>query len=149
MDRNKHKDTVMALEKLLADTYILYLKTHNFHWNVTGPFFSSLHTLFEGQYLELFAAVDEIAERIRALGYPVRATTKDYLSLADIKEVNDIPKAEEMVRILAEDHRLADKAAYKVFDVATKADDQATIELVTRRMQVHEKTAWMLESQLG
>lgn len=148
MDRAKDEATAKALEKLLADTYVLYLKTHNFHWNVTGPLFASLHTLFEGQYLELFAAVDEIAERIRALGFLVHATSKDYLKVASIKETETIPKAEEMVAILAQDHRLADKTAYQVFDVASKAEDQATLELVTRRMQVHEKTAWMLESQL-
>ena len=145
----KKKLVAEALEALLADTYVLYLKTHNFHWNITGPFFTSLHALFETQYLELFAAVDEIAERIRSLGFVAPGTTKKYNALANLKEVEGIPSATEMVVLLAKDHRLIDKTAYRVFAAAEAANDQATIELVTRRMQVHEKIAWMLESQIG
>ncbi|EKD75211.1 MAG: hypothetical protein ACD_44C00201G0010 [uncultured bacterium] len=142
-----NQKVVTGLEHLLADTYLLYLKTHYFHWNVTGPLFFSLHSLFEVQYQELFLAVDEIAERIRALGSYAPGTTKEFIKLSKIKEAVGVPAAEEMLKLLAEDHRIVTKTSYNVFEVANKADDQATIELVTRRMQVHEKAMWMLNSQ--
>ena len=148
MSEISKREVAEILGHLLADTYMLYLKTHNFHWNVTGPQFASLHTLFETQYLELFAAVDEIAERIRALGLPAPGTIKQFVALAIIKETQGVPQANEMVQLLAQDHRLIDETAYKVFAIANKADDQATMELVTARMRVHEKMAWMLTSQL-
>ncbi len=138
-----------GLSALLADTYTLYLKTHNFHWNVEGPMFNTLHLMFEGQYTELALAVDSIAERIRALGYPAPGSYSAYAKLSSIKEANGQPKAEEMVRQLVEGQEAVVRTARKVFPAAEKASDEPTADLLTQRMQVHEKNAWMLRSLLA
>jgi starvation-inducible DNA-binding protein len=138
-----------GLSRLLADTYTLYLKTHNFHWNVTGPQFNSLHLMFEGQYTELALAVDLIAERIRALGEPAPGSYSAFANLSSISEATGVPKAEDMVRILAEDQLAVVRTARAVFPLADAANDEPTADLLTQRMQVHEKTAWMLRANLG
>lgn len=138
-----------GLSRLLADTYTLYLKTHNFHWNVTGPQFNSLHLMFEGQYNELALAVDLIAERIRALGEPAPGSYSAYAALATVKEAEGVPAAEEMLRQLAEDQTIVVRTARAVFPLAEAANDEPTADLLTQRMQVHEKTAWMLRANLG
>jgi starvation-inducible DNA-binding protein len=137
-----------GLSRLLADTYTLYLKTHNYHWNVTGPMFSSLHLMFETEYMELALAVDEIAERIRALGVRAPASYREFAALATIQEDTDSPDATEMVRRLGQGQEAAVRTAREVFPIAETAHDQATLDLLTRRMQIHEKTAWMLRSVL-
>jgi starvation-inducible DNA-binding protein len=134
--------------KLLADSYTLYLKTHNFHWNVKGPMFSTLHLMFEQQYNELALAVDEIAERIRALGHPAPGTYREFLKLTTIKEPTGVPKALDMIRQLADDQKSVADAARDVIAAADEAGDQATADLATRRVEVHEKNAWMLSSHL-
>ncbi|WP_439534798.1 Dps family protein [Polymorphobacter sp.] len=138
-----------GLSRLLADTYTLYLKTHNFHWNVKGPMFNSLHLMFEGQYTELALAVDQIAERIRALGEPAPGSYSAYAKLSSIKEAEGVPEAMEMVRILAEDQLAVVRTARAVFPAADAAHDEPTADMLTQRMQVHEKTAWMLRATLG
>lgn len=138
-----------GLSRLLADTYTLYLKTHNFHWNVTGPQFNSLHAMFEVQYSELALAVDMIAERIRALGEPAPGSYSQYARLATVKEADGVPSADEMVRQLAADQLAVVRTARGVFPAADEAHDEPTADLLTQRMQVHEKTAWMLRAQLG
>lgn len=137
-----------GLSKLLADTYTLYLQTHNFHWNVTGPMFQTLHLMFETQYNELALAVDQIAERIRALGYRAPGTYGEFSSLSSIKEVDGSPKAEDMIRILVEGQEAVVRTARSVFPVVDDAHDEPSADLLTQRMQVHEKTAWMLRSLL-
>ena len=137
-----------GLSRLLADTYTLYLKTHNFHWNVTGPMFQTLHLMFETQYNELALAVDLIAERIRALGYPAPGTYAEYSKLSSIKEGAGVPKAEEMIKLLVEGQEAVVRTARSVFPAAEKANDEPTADLLTQRMQIHEKTAWMLRSLL-
>ena len=137
-----------GLSRLLADTYTLYLKTHNFHWNVTGPMFQTLHLMFETQYTELAEAVDLVAERIRALGFPAPATYQDFARLSSVKETGGVPKADQMIRLLVEGHEAVARTARAVFPVAEKANDQPSADLLTQRMQVHEKTAWMLRSLL-
>ncbi len=138
-----------GLSKLLADTYTLYLTTHNFHWNVTGPMFNTLHAMFMEQYTELWNAVDPIAERIRALGYPAPGSYAQFGKLASIKDAPSTPpKAMEMVRILVEGHEAVARTAREVFPRVDKADDQPTADLLTQRLDVHEKTAWMLRSLL-
>jgi starvation-inducible DNA-binding protein len=137
-----------GLSKLLADTYTLYLKTHNFHWNVTGPMFNTLHLMFEAQYNELALAVDLVAERIRALGHPAPGSYAQYAKLSSIPEETKVPKAEEMIRQLVEAQEAVVKTARSVFPAAERAADQVTMDLLTQRMQVHEKTAWMLRSLL-
>lgn len=137
-----------GLSKLLADTYTLYLQTHNFHWNVTGPMFNTLHLMFEGQYTELALAVDLIAERIRALGFPAPGTYAAYAKLSSIKETNGVPSAQEMVGILVKSQEAVVRTARSVFPVVEKAADEPSADLLTQRMQVHEKTAWMLRSLL-
>ncbi|HEY8386322.1 MAG TPA: Dps family protein [Porticoccaceae bacterium] len=144
-DRAKIAD---GLSRLLADTYTLYLKTHNFHWNVTGPMFNTLHLMFETQYTELALAVDQIAERIRALGFPAPGTYKDYARLSSIKETEGVPSAEDMIRLLVEGQEAVARTARSVFPSVEKASDEPTADLLTQRMQVHEKTAWMLRSML-
>ena len=147
---DKQRRAIAAgLSNLLADTYTLYLKTHNFHWNVTGPQFNSLHLMFEGQYTELALAVDLIAERIRALGEPAPGSYSAYAKLATIEEAEGNPRAEDMVRILAEDQLAVVRTARGVFPVAEAAHDEPTADLLTQRMLVHEKTAWMLRATLG
>ncbi len=137
-----------GLARLLADTYTLYLKTHNFHWNVTGPMFQTLHLMFETQYTELALAVDGIAERIRALGYPAPGTYAVYSKLSSIKEEQGVPKADQMIRLLVEGQEAVVRTARSIFPAAEKADDEPTADLLTQRMQIHEKTAWMLRSLL-
>ena len=134
------------LSHLLADTYMLYLKTHNFHWNVTGPTFSTLHLMFETQYNETWLAVDEIAERMRAIGHFAPGTTKDFAKYATITETDGLPNWKEMVRHLMVDNETLVRTARKVFEVAQKGGDEATCDLINRRVQAHEKAAWMLRS---
>ncbi|HLV17698.1 MAG TPA: Dps family protein [Pseudomonas sp.] len=138
-----------GLSRLLADTYTLYLKTHNFHWNVTGPMFNTLHTMFETQYNELALAVDEIAERIRTLGFPAPGTYAAYARLSSIKEEEGVPSAEEMIRLLVQGQEAVVRTARGILPLADKANDEPTADLLTQRMQVHEKTAWMLRSLLA
>jgi starvation-inducible DNA-binding protein len=138
-----------GLNALLADTYVLYLKTHAFHWNVEGPMFQTLHLMFETQYNELWTATDLIAERIRALGFPVRATYGDFARLSSIPEAEGVPEAYAMMRELVKGHEAAARTARKVFNRAEKGEDEVTVDLLTQRLQVHEKTAWMLRSLLA
>ncbi|MFT3663908.1 Dps family protein [Piscinibacter sp.] len=138
-----------GLSRLLADTYTLYLTTHNFHWNVSGPLFNSLHAMFMAQYTELWNAVDPIAERIRALGAAAPGSYAQFGALASIKDAPaKPPKAMEMVRILVQGHEAVARTARSVFALADKADDQPTADLLTQRLDIHEKTAWMLRSLL-
>ena len=138
-----------GLSKLLADTYTLYLTTHNFHWNVTGPMFNTLHTMFMAQYTELWNAVDPIAERIRSLGHAAPGSYAQFGRLASVPDAPaQPPKALEMVRILVEGHEAVARTARTIFPVADKADDQPTADLLTQRLDIHEKTAWMLRSLL-
>lgn len=138
-----------GLSRLLADTYTVYLKTHNFHWNVTGPMFNTLHLMFETQYNELAQAVDLIAERIRALGLPAPGSYAQFAKLTCIQEETGVPTAEEMIRQLVRDQEAVVRTARSIFPVVEKANDQPTADLLTQRMQIHEKTAWMLRSLLG
>jgi starvation-inducible DNA-binding protein len=137
-----------GLSRLLADTYTLYLKTHNFHWNVTGPMFNTLHLMFEQQYNELALAVDLVAERIRALGVPAPGTYKAYARLSSIEEADGVPSAEQMIEQLVKGQEAVVRTARSIFPVVERANDQPTADLLTQRMQVHEKTAWMLRSLL-
>ena len=137
-----------GLSKFLADSYTLYLQTHNFHWNVTGPMFNTLHTMFMTQYTEQWAALDLIAERIRALGHAAPGTYGEYAKLASVKEISGVPKAMEMVRILVDAQEATARTARSLFPVVEKANDQPTADLLTQRLDVHEKTAWMLRSLL-
>ncbi|KWQ05118.1 MAG: DNA starvation/stationary phase protection protein [Acinetobacter harbinensis] len=139
---------VHGLSRLLADSYTLYLMTHNFHWNVTGPQFNSLHTMFMTQYTEQWNALDIIAERIRALGFPAPGTYKEFVSLTAIKEVDGVPKAQEMVKLLVGAHETVARTAREIFPMVEKANDQPTADMLTQRLDVHEKTAWMLRSSL-
>lgn len=142
-DRIKVAD---GLNRLLADSYTIYLQTHNFHWNVVGPRFHDLHILFEGQYTELSTAVDEIAERVRALGEPAMGTYKSFAEVSAIKEVEGVPLAEEMIQILTQGHEQVVRTCREVLSIAQAADDESSASLVGDRMRVHEKTAWMLRS---
>jgi starvation-inducible DNA-binding protein len=137
-----------GLSRLLADTYTLYLKTHNFHWNVTGPMFNTLHLMFEAQYTELALAVDLIAERIRSLGLPAPGTYSAYAKLSSIAETEGVPKATEMIKLLVEGQEAVVRTARSIFPIAEAANDEPTADLLTQRLQVHEKTAWMLRSLL-
>jgi starvation-inducible DNA-binding protein len=138
-----------GLSRLLADTYTLYLSTHNFHWNVTGPMFNTLHTMFMTQYTELWTAVDPIAERIRSLGFPAPGSYAQFGALTSLKDVPATPpKALEMVRILVEGHEAVARTARSIFPLADKAGDEPTADLLTQRLTVHEQTAWMLRSLL-
>lgn len=146
----EHRKTIAAgLERVLADTYTLYLQTHNFHWNVTGPSFQSLHTLFQTQYNELWLAVDDIAERIRTLGEPAPGTYSKFATLTRIQEVQDIPTADNMVRYLVTGHESVCKTIREVLPLAQEAADESSISLLTDRLLIHEKTAWMLRSTLA
>jgi starvation-inducible DNA-binding protein len=144
-DRKKIAD---GLSKFLADSYTLYLMTHNFHWNVTGPQFNTLHTMFMTQYTEQWTALDMIAERIRALGHPAPGTYKEFVKLSSIKEVEGKPKALEMVRHLVRAQEATAKTARSLFPIIEKANDQPSADLLTQRIDIHEKTAWMLRSML-
>ncbi|MCB1998018.1 MAG: DNA starvation/stationary phase protection protein [Burkholderiaceae bacterium] len=138
-----------GLSKLLADTYTLYLTTHNFHWNVTGPMFNSLHAMFMAQYTELWNAVDPIAERIRALGHAAPGSYAQFAKLSSLKDApTEPPKAMAMVALLAEGHEAVARTARAVFPLADAANDQPTADLLTQRMDIHEKTAWMLRALL-
>ncbi len=139
---------VRGLSALLADSYTLYLMTHNFHWNVTGPQFNSLHLMFMGQYTEQWNALDIVAERIRALGYPAPGTYKEFVKLASIKEVEGAPKSDDMIRHLVAAQEATARTARKLFPVVEAAGDQPTADLLTQRLEIHEKTAWMLRSLL-
>jgi len=142
------KDIAEGLSVLLADSYTLLLKTHNFHWNVTGPMFQTLHLLFETQYNELFTAVDQIAERIRSLGYPAPASYAQFLKLTSIKEATTVPRAKEMIQELLRDNETVTKTARSLFPKAEAGNDEATLDLLTSRLDVHEKASWMLRSHL-
>jgi starvation-inducible DNA-binding protein len=149
IEENERREIADGLSRLLADTYTLYLKTHNFHWNVTGPMFQTLHLMFEQQYNELALAVDLIAERIRALGFPAPATYSAFSRLSSIKEDEGVPGATEMIRLLVEGQETVVRTARSIFPVVDGAHDEPTADLLTQRMQVHEKTAWMLRSLLS
>jgi starvation-inducible DNA-binding protein len=142
------KEIAQGLSRLLADSYTLYLKTHNYHWNVTGPMFQTLHLMFETQYQELALAVDVIAERIRALGEPAPGTYAEFLRLSSIKEPTGVPKARDMISDLVAGQESVVRTARSIFPVAEKTGDEPTADLLTQRMQLHEKTAWMLRSLL-
>lgn len=142
------KKIAEGLSRLLADTYTLYLKTHNYHWNVEGPMFQTLHTMFETQYTELALAVDLIAERIRALGHYAPGSYAQYAKLSSISEETGVPGAQDMIRSLVKGNEAVTKTARDIFPVVDKAADEPTADLLTQRMQVHEKTAWMLRSLL-
>ena len=138
-----------GLSRLLADTYTLYLTTHNFHWNVTGPMFNTLHLMFMGQYTELWAAVDPVAERIRSLGFPAPGSYAQFSKLASLPDAPSTPpKALEMVRILVQGHEAVARTARELFPLADKVSDEPTADLLTQRLTVHEQTAWMLRSLL-
>ena len=142
------KKVAEGLSRMLADTYILYLKTHNFHWNVTGPMFQTLHLMFMAQYTGTWNADDLIAERIRALGYPAPGSYKEFAALSSIKESEGVPKAREMIRQLLEGQESVVRTARSVLLIADNAGDQPTVDLLSTRMEVHEKNAWMLRSLL-
>ena len=137
-----------GLSRMLADTYTLYLKTHNFHWNVTGPMFQTLHLMFMTQYNETWMAVDLLAERIRALGYPAPGSYGEFTALTSIKDSGGVPKAKDMIRQLVIGQETVVRTAREVLPIAEKAGDQPTVDLLSARMQVHEQNAWMLRSLL-
>lgn len=142
------KKIAEGLSRMLADTYTLYLKTHNFHWNVTGPMFQTLHLMFMTQYNEIWLAVDLVAERIRALGYPAPGSYKEFAALTSIKESSGTPSAKEMIKQLVAGQETVVRTAREVLPIAEKAGDQPTVDLLSARMEVHEKNAWMLRSLL-
>ena len=148
INEKDRKAITKGLSELLADSYSLYLMTHNFHWNVTGPQFNTLHTMFMTQYTEQWAALDLIAERIRALGEYAPGTYKEFSKLTSIDEVAGIPKATDMVKYLIKAQEATAKTARKLFPLVEKASDQPTADLLTQRLNIHEKTAWMLRSLL-
>src|SRR5690625_5473520 len=149
ISKKDRKGVADGLSRLLADTYTLYLRMHNYHWNVTGPMFQPLHDMFEEQYKELAEAVDEIAERIRSLGFPAPGTYQQFGELTSIKEKTDIPAAEEMIRSAVEGHESVVSTARELFPDADEVHDTATDDLLTLRHRLHEKTAWMLRSMLA
>ncbi len=149
ISESDRKEITDGLAHLLADTYTLYLKTHNYHWNVTGPMFQTLHLMFEQQYHELALAVDEIAERIRALGAPAPGSYREFAELSSIDEDTDAPDATEMIRRLVKGQEAVVRTARSIFPTVESASDEPTADLLTQRMQVHEKTAWMLRSMLA
>jgi starvation-inducible DNA-binding protein len=142
------KKIVEGLACMQADTYTLYLKTHNFHWNVTGPMFQTLHLMFQTQYNEIWLAVDVIAERIRALGFPAPGSYKEFAALTEIKDSKGVPSAKEMIRQLVDGQETVIRTARAVFPIAEAAGDQPTADVLTQRMTVHEQNAWMLRSLL-
>ncbi len=148
IEEKERVEIAKGLSRLLADTYTLYLKTHNFHWNVTGPMFNTLHLMFETQYNELALAVDLIAERIRALGVAAPGTYSDFIRLSSIKETDGVPNAQQMVKLLLEGHEAVIRTARSVFPIVDEVHDEPSADLLTQRMQTHEKTAWMLRSLL-
>jgi len=148
IDEPHRKEIAGGLSRLLADTYTLYLKTHNFHWNVTGPMFQTLHLMFETQYNELALAVDLIAERIRALGFPAPGTYQEFAKLTHIKEASGVPSAHQMIQQLVEGQETVIRTARELLPLTEKVHDMPSNDLVTQRMEIHEKTAWMLRSLL-
>lgn len=148
IEEKQRKAIAEGLSALLADSYTLYLKTHNYHWNVTGPMFNTLHLMFEAQYTELALAVDLIAERIRALGVYAPGSYKAFSKLSSIEESEKVPNATDMIADLVKGQEAVVRTARKIFPLADKADDEATADLLTQRIQLHEKTAWMLRSML-
>ena len=148
MSESDRAKIAAGLSGLLADSYTLYLMTHNYHWNVTGPMFNTLHLMFMGQYTEQWNALDLIAARIRALGYPAPGTYREFSKLASIKEIEGVPKAMDMVRHLVSAQEATARTARRLFPLVEKANDQPTADLLTQRLEVHEKTAWMLRSLL-
>ncbi|MDE8652816.1 Dps family protein [Novosphingobium album (ex Liu et al. 2023)] len=148
LSQEEREQITSGLSRLLADSYTLYLMTHNFHWNVTGPMFNTLHTMFMQQYTEQWTALDLIAERIRALGFPAPGTYKEFAALASVKEVDGVPKAMDMVRHLVNAQEATARTARQLFPTVNAANDQPTADLLTQRLDVHEKTAWMLRSLL-
>ena len=148
IDEKQRELIAEGLKVLLADTYTLYLQTHNFHWNVTGPQFRDLHLMFEEQYTELANAVDDIAERIRTLGVHAPGSYKAFARLSSIQETEEVPGAEEMVAMLTRAHEQVVKSCREVLKPAHEADDESTVSLVSDRMVLHEKTAWMLRSMI-
>jgi starvation-inducible DNA-binding protein len=148
IEAGTREEIAAGLSRLLADTYTLYLKTHYFHWNVTGPMFQTLHLMFETQYTELALAVDLIAERIRALGFTAPGSYTEYAKLSSIPETTTVPKAEEMIKLLVEGQESVCRTARSIFPILAKASDEPTADLLTQRLQIHEKTAWMLRSLL-
>jgi starvation-inducible DNA-binding protein len=147
--RAKDREKIaLGLSRVLADTYTLYLKTHNFHWNVEGPMFNTLHLMFMDQYTELWNALDAIAERIRSLGFPAPGTNTEFAKLTSIDETAGVPDALDMVRVLVSGHEAVARTVRAAFPAAEKAGDESTCDLFTQRLQVHEKTAWMLRSLL-
>lgn len=148
IEAGTREEIAVGLSRLLADTYTLYLKTHYFHWNVTGPMFQTLHLMFETQYTELALAVDLIAERIRALGFTAPGSYTEYARLSSIPETTTVPKAEEMIKLLVEGQESVCRTARSIFPILQQASDEPTADLLTQRLQIHEKTAWMLRSLL-
>lgn len=148
IDAESRRTIAQALSRLLADSYTLYLMTHNFHWNVTGPRFNDLHNMFMSQYTEIWTALDEIAERIRSLDFAAPGTYKTLAALSSIDETEGVPEAEEMVQLLTRGHEAVAKTARAVLPLAEEAADEVTADLITQRLAVHEKTAWMLRSIL-
>lgn len=144
----ERKKIAQGLSALLADSYTLYLMTHNFHWNVTGPQFNTLHQMFMAQYTEQWNALDLIAERIRALGHPAPGTYREFARLASIQEVDGVPKATDMIRHLVAAQEATARTARNLFPIVDAANDQPTADVLTQRLDVHEKTAWMLRSML-
>ena len=144
----ERREITEGLSHLLGDTYLLYIRTHGYHWNVTGPQFNTLHLMFEAQYNELALAVDQIAERIRALGFPAPASYAEFTRLSSLSEDEDSPGANEMIRRLVQAQEAVVRTARSVFPIVERAGDEATADLLTQRLQIHEKTAWMLRSML-
>ncbi len=149
IEEKQRQKIAEGLSRLLADSYTLYLKTHNYHWNVTGPMFTTLHQLFEQHYLELATAVDEIAERIRALGFRAPGSYKEFTKLTSIFEAEGEPDAQEMIKDLMEGQEAVVRTARSIFAVVEEANDEPTADLLTQRMQIHEKNAWMLRSLIS
>jgi starvation-inducible DNA-binding protein len=148
IDEGRRKQVALGLAKLLADTYTLYLKTHNYHWNVTGPHFNTLHAMFMDQYTEMWTAVDEVAERIRALGEFAPGSYRQFSTLSSIKEEESVPAWQDMVKNLVAGHEAVVRTCREALPTAQEADDESTVALISDRMRVHEKTAWMLRSLL-
>jgi starvation-inducible DNA-binding protein len=146
--KKERKEITEGLSRLLADSYTLYLKTHNFHWNVEGPMFNTLHQMFMDQYTELWTALDLIAERIRALGHYAPGSYRQFSKLSSIEESDKVPKAQDMIKQLLQGHEVVARTARDVISAADAGNDEATLDLLTQRIQIHEKTAWMLRSLL-
>lgn len=149
ISESNRKDIAQALSHLLADSYVLYLKTHNFHWNVTGPMFQTLHTMFMDQYTEAWTALDTIAERIRTLGFPAPGSYKQFMALTSLQEEEGVPNADAMIQQLLEGQETLVRIAREGMKIAEQADDQSSADLFTQRIEVHEKNAWMLRSLKG